>query len=55
LGVSTLPALPRAGDDGAICIMFLLEGIVKACLHHVCRWAGFLDENPLCFANDDGV
>jgi hypothetical protein len=21
----------------------------------VCRWAGFLDENPLCFANDDGV
>jgi hypothetical protein len=30
-----------AGDDGAACVIFLLEGIVEACLHQACHWVGF--------------
>jgi hypothetical protein len=49
LGVYPACLLARAGGGGAVCVMFLPEGVVEACPHHACHQGGLWDESPVCF------
>jgi hypothetical protein len=47
LGLTPCPALLWAGGGGAVCVIFLVEGIIEASAHHARDGYGM--KVPVCF------